>query len=326
MTKKVTMKDIANALNITVDAVSKSLRDSPRISNETKAKVLEKAKELGYVKNNFAVSLKTGKSNLIAVYINSLLNPYFSIAATIILEELKRQGYIGILCFSDRHFLSSEHLNQVFVNNCAAVITLVEPNEEAINVLKNNQIPIYLFGIPLQNQYVNYIASNDYEGGCLVAKDFMNRKAKNGLYVTDSFSVTSKYRFDGFYNTLYEHNINSIYEIHSCPETNLSSDIIKIIEKEKIDYIFCYSDYLAQKVKKWIDNYDSNLLKKIHFVGYDHLSFWTELVEDIPSIGYNMEKMSKIVINSLNEVIFTQKKIKRMEILVPVKLYQKIER
>ena len=60
MNGKVSMKDIASSLNITVDAVSKALRDSPEISSSTKDKVRQKARELGYVKNSLAVSLKTG--------------------------------------------------------------------------------------------------------------------------------------------------------------------------------------------------------------------------------------------------------------------------
>ena len=74
MNKRVSMKDIATELNITVDAVCKALHDSPRISKKTKDMVNQKAKELGYIKNYSASTLKTGRTNFIAVFINSFLN------------------------------------------------------------------------------------------------------------------------------------------------------------------------------------------------------------------------------------------------------------
>ena len=70
MNKRVSMKDIASALNMSVDGVSKALRDSSEISEATKEKVKEKAKELGYVKNSLAVSLKIGKTKNVAVFMN----------------------------------------------------------------------------------------------------------------------------------------------------------------------------------------------------------------------------------------------------------------
>ena len=56
--KKVTLKDIANELGVTVGTVSHVLNGINDISEPTRLRVLETAERLGYVSNNAAVSLR----------------------------------------------------------------------------------------------------------------------------------------------------------------------------------------------------------------------------------------------------------------------------
>ena len=240
------MKDIASELDITVDAVSKALRDSNRISTKTKELVKQKALELGYFKNNFATNLKNSSSNYVAVYINSFVNPFFAIVADRIFRELKKFNYIGILCFVDSHLLTKSNIDPVFTNSCCSVISLVEPSLEAISILKKSHIPIYVFGVKIKNDYVNYIVSDDYKGGELVAKNFLKLHKNKAMYFTDSFSETSDSRRDGFINILRK---NEIYctVLQTSPGENVSKQIIENIVNDNSDYIFCMSDYLAIK-------------------------------------------------------------------------------
>lgn len=316
------MKDIAVALNITTDAVSKALRDSPRISKATKDAVLKKANELGYVKNNIAVSLKSGNSNFVAVFINSFLNPYFAVVTTRIFQLLKENGLVGILCFCDKHLLTKEYIDQVFLNNCEAVISLVEPNEEVINILKENDLPIYILGIRSLNQYVNYIVSDDFKGGELVGNYFLNSKYKKACYISDSLSGTSDIRKQGFLSSLKNLDDSRYCILQSSPELDLSSQIINLVKKDHVDFIFCFSDYLATKVRRWLITYDNKIFDSVMVVGYDNICKWMDSYELIPSIGYDINEFCSIPINEIQESILDKNiKKKRIEIVLPVKLY-----
>ena len=76
--KPVTLKEIAEKLNLSITAVSKSLKDYPDISKETKARVKALAKELNYVPNSFAVNLRTKSSKTIGVIIPATVHHFFS--------------------------------------------------------------------------------------------------------------------------------------------------------------------------------------------------------------------------------------------------------
>ncbi len=73
----VTLEDIADKLGITKVTVSKSLRDHPDISTETKQKVKEKAEELGYRRNRLAQSLTLNKTNTIGVIVPKISHTFF---------------------------------------------------------------------------------------------------------------------------------------------------------------------------------------------------------------------------------------------------------
>lgn len=60
----VTLRDIAQALNVSVSKVSKALSDSYEISEETKRRVLDYAEKHNYTPNRFAKCLKTGEAKL----------------------------------------------------------------------------------------------------------------------------------------------------------------------------------------------------------------------------------------------------------------------
>ena len=62
--KKVTLQDIADALNITRSAVSKALSNHPRMSEATKEAVKKMAMKLDYKPNQIAAALRSGQSKI----------------------------------------------------------------------------------------------------------------------------------------------------------------------------------------------------------------------------------------------------------------------
>lgn len=77
--KNITLKDIALRAGISINAVSRALRDSPDISEPTKERVRKIATELGYVPDSVARSLKNDNSKIVALVYNDFYNPYFAI-------------------------------------------------------------------------------------------------------------------------------------------------------------------------------------------------------------------------------------------------------
>ena len=96
----VRMKDIAQALGVSVVTVSKVMRDHQDIGPETRQRVLDKAKELSYRPNLTARSLVTGQSYQVGVIVPTLLHPFFAEVLEALSSTMKRDGYAVMISSS----------------------------------------------------------------------------------------------------------------------------------------------------------------------------------------------------------------------------------
>ena len=76
--KHITIKDIAKHLSLSVSTVSRALIDDKNIRKETKEKVLEVARQLGYRPNPVATNLKYAHSNTVGVIVPEMVTPFAS--------------------------------------------------------------------------------------------------------------------------------------------------------------------------------------------------------------------------------------------------------
>ena len=102
--KAVTIKDLAEKLNISVSTVSRALKDNPEISQQTRQEVQKLAKEWGYKPNPIAVALKTRKSNTIGVVVPQIVNTFFSTVVKKIEEIADGYGYNVLVSSSNESF------------------------------------------------------------------------------------------------------------------------------------------------------------------------------------------------------------------------------
>ena len=78
MSKRITIKQIAAALHVSISTVSKALNDSYEISDETKSKIQQYAKEHKYKPNTLALSLQNKNTKTIGILLPNILTYYFA--------------------------------------------------------------------------------------------------------------------------------------------------------------------------------------------------------------------------------------------------------
>ncbi|OAA25563.1 LacI family transcriptional regulator [Kosmotoga sp. DU53] len=98
MSRKVTISDLARKLNISPSTVSRALAGKPGVSAELRQKVQNLAKEMDYVPNVAAKSLKTKKTKTIGLIISDIRNPFFLDVMRGVESVLFPRGYKFIVC------------------------------------------------------------------------------------------------------------------------------------------------------------------------------------------------------------------------------------
>src|SRR5437660_4770558 len=98
----VRLKDIALDLGVSVITVSKALRDHSDISQETKARILKRCKEMNYRPNLAARALVTGRTNLLGFVVPDLLHSFFSEIVRSVSSALQGSGYRLVTAYSEQ--------------------------------------------------------------------------------------------------------------------------------------------------------------------------------------------------------------------------------
>lgn len=89
---RITLQMIAKQLAVSTATVSLALRDSPLVADSTKRKVKKTARDLGYTYNRSAAALRMSRTNIIAVALHNILNPFFAEVLSTIEARAIEQG------------------------------------------------------------------------------------------------------------------------------------------------------------------------------------------------------------------------------------------
>ena len=100
-TRRITVTDLARAAGVSRSTVSLVLRNSPLVKRETGRRVEDAIDRLGYVYNRNAANLRRRTSDMVAMVINDLTNPFFAELAVGLEEALQAAGYVSLMANTD---------------------------------------------------------------------------------------------------------------------------------------------------------------------------------------------------------------------------------
>ncbi len=169
--KKVTLKDIAKALNTTIATVSRALHNKPGISDAMKNRVKEAANLYSYKPNTLALSLKFHKSYRIGVIFPKLSHYYVTQILSGMLQESGKNGYKMLIVESNYNpYKEIEYIKEFYELNVDAILILpsrkLELLKDKLENLINYDVPFLIIDrlINLENKKVPSIATDDYGG------------------------------------------------------------------------------------------------------------------------------------------------------------------
>lgn len=93
----VRLKDIAEKANVSINTVSKVLRNAPEVAPATRTRIRRLAEEMGYVPDSLAQGLRNGTTKLLGLVISTTTDPVFSRMVMAIEERAHQIGYDIVL-------------------------------------------------------------------------------------------------------------------------------------------------------------------------------------------------------------------------------------
>ena len=236
---KVNIKALADQLHLSVSTISKALRDSYEISEETKKKVQELAIELNYVPNPYASSLRKKKSKTIAVVLPEVADNFFSLAINGIQSIAETKGYHVLIYLSHEKYSNEKVILEEFqsgrVDGVLISISSETNTSDHINKLHANNIPVVFFDRDQDNIETARVTTNDFECGYMAANHLLAKGCQKLSFITISQSLPiCLHRIEGFKAALKEAGIpeNENQVIDCSDEGSNYQHIKKILQGE----------------------------------------------------------------------------------------------
>ena len=255
MRRKVTLKQIAKELDVSISTVSKSLRDSPEISEDTRLKVQAFAKLYNYKPNNIALSLKNKKTKTIGIIIPEIVHHFFATVISGIEQVANECGYNVIVCLSDESF-DKEVINMEMLANGSTdgfIMSLSKETQQKkdfhhLQEVINQGMPVVLFD-RISNDILCDKVIIDDQLAAYEATNFLISKGlkKIALLTTVDYVSVGKLRTDGYLNVLHDHGIevdeNLIIRIEDTEHCD--EKINELLENQTVDAILAVNELFA---------------------------------------------------------------------------------
>ncbi len=174
---RVTIMDLAAEAGVSRATVSLVLRESPLVKEETRLRVKSAIKNLGYVYNRVAANLRQRSSQMAAMIINDLTNPFYTELAVGIQEAMEEQGYVTLVASTNEVVSRQRKVTDAMREHGAAglIIAPAKGTEASyLQELETAGVPVVLVMRRVPGHDANLVAPDNVLGARLATEHLLD--------------------------------------------------------------------------------------------------------------------------------------------------------
>jgi LacI family transcriptional regulator len=315
MKRKVTLKQIAKELDVSISTVSKSLRNSLEIGEDTRLKVQAFAKFYNYRPNNIALSLKNRKTKTIGIIIPEIVHYFFSTVINGIEQVANKNGYSVIICLSDDSFEKEVRNMEMLANGSidGFIMSLSKETQfkgdfHHISEVIDQGMPVVMFDRVTNEILCDKVIIDDKQAAYEAVQSLIDKgKKKIALVTTVDYVSVGKLRTDGYIKALLDNDIpfneNLIIKIEDIDTCEII--IGKLLEDKAIDAVFAVNELFAVTIIKTANKTGLNVPNDLAVIAFTDgiiSKYSTPTITTVSQSGIKMgNKAAKMLIDRLEE-------------------------
>ena len=251
---RVSLKDLAKELGVSIATVSRALHSSPEIGKEMQQRVKELAKQRNYRPNPFAQSLRREAPKIIGVVVPNLVTHYYASVLDGIEDEAGRLGYSVISANSHEDFETEkrarDNLVGMHVEGIIACLAQDTTDYSHFEKLADMGIPVVFFGRTCLSDHFSSVMANGDEAAQMATQHLIDTGSRRIAFVGGPNHLDMvRRRKHGYLEALRENRIPIDRNLVACGKIDydfaLQSTMELLKREDRPDAILAFNDIIT---------------------------------------------------------------------------------
>lgn len=287
MKGKATSFDIAHYAGVSQSTVSRALRNSPLVNEETRKRVFDIAKQLNYKVDKNASNLRTQQSSTLALLLfedptsdESQINPFFLSMLGSITRACAKQGYDLLVSFQSTSadwqadYEDSHRADGIILLGYGDYIDY----QEKFNSLLDQNTKFVCWGASVDNRPDLTVSCDNYGGGKLAAEHLLESNRKDCVFIGDASEHSPEFfaRYQGFKDEFSSRGIKlserKMANAISTEESGYHATRSLIANNVQFNSLFAASDLIAIGAIRALKEAGIKVPNDVHVVGFDNIA------------------------------------------------------
>jgi len=320
----VTIEDIAQAAGVHPASVSRALRGVPgKVSEKTRERIAQLAKELGYQPNAVAASLRTKQTNLVAIVVPDVANPLFGPIVQGLEAELRRSGYMSLMVQPPEDpgerraailALANRHVSGL-------LILAAESDDPMLQVAAERSLPAVLVNRGFGERRFSSVVNDDRESVRLVLEHLVGLGHTRVAHISGPVaSSTGRARRDAFLELASQFGVPRPVVVEAAAFTRAAGESATRElwrRNAKPTAIFAANDLIALGVLAVLREFGVRVPQDVSIVGHNDMPFVDLIDPPLTTVRVAVDQMSRQAAQLLLELLKAPQEPPSMRVLTP---------
>ena len=315
--RRASITDLAKALGLSASTISRALADHHDVSEATKARVRQLAKELNYHPNPLAAGLRRGRSNTLGVLVPHITGYFFPQVIHGITTEASRLGFGVMICQSNEDVEQEKQAIDLMMTAQVAgiIVSLANSTKDFghFEAVREQHVPLVFFDRMVEGfkgPNISAVTLNDYLGAYQVVEHLLAQGCRRIAHLTGPLNLSIlKNRHQGYLDALAAHGLEPDPRLTIfCEQTQAGGaaamrQLLRRAAAQRPDGLFSSNDLVAVGALQVVKKQGLRVPQDLAVAGFSNEVFTALTEPTLTTVDQRCEQMGLTAVQLLQKML-----------------------